>query len=67
MRTLRKAHKHLHRFAWSAANLFANNASEMVALVGTIESASRFDDADESYLTKSYLIDQCNSSKSPNL
>ena len=48
MRALWKAHDPLHRFAWSAADRAANNAFDMAALAGAIESASRFDGDGES-------------------
>ena len=45
-----KAHDSLGRFEWSAAscNQAASNVVKRAALFGTIKSASRFDDADES-------------------
>ena len=42
-----KTHDPFRRFAWSAANRAANNVFEMAALIGAIESVSRFDGASE--------------------
>ena len=67
MMTPSKARDPIRRFAWSAANWAANNAFELIAFDGTIGFLSRFDGADESYISQSHRIDRFNSSKWPYL
>ena len=55
MRDLWKAHSLFDQFAWLAANRGTNNAFKMAALVGAI-NLSRFDVANESYLSESHRI-----------
>ena len=43
-----KAHNPIRRFRWLTADWAANNLVKMMALVGAIESASRFNSANES-------------------
>ena len=42
-----KAHDPLRQFGWPAADQAAKNAVELAALASAIESASRFNSADE--------------------
>ena len=52
-----KAYEPLRRFVWSVANRAANNAFEMAALVGAMESVSRFVGAGESLAKAIVLIE----------
>ena len=51
-----KTYDPLHQFAHLAANRAANNAVEMTAVIDAIKSTSRFDVANETYLSKNYRI-----------